>query len=106
MQQAIDTIRTLVHFFKRGANKTPCILIDLVDHTLQELSNARHPDTKDGKTWARSDIPEKNTGEHVTIRAGAPVNVIDHIVNSNHDNHQSKLDKIDEYVQIVSRVMC
>ena len=106
MQQAIDTIRTLVRIFKKDANKTPCMLLDLVDSTLQELSDARHPDPKDGKTWTRPDTTEKATGDRVTIRTGTALDVIDHMVNSNHDNHQSKLDKIDEYVKIVSNVLC
>ncbi|WP_419617767.1 hypothetical protein [Thiolapillus sp.] len=106
MQRAIDTIRTLVHVFKKDANKTPCILIDLVDHTLQELSDAKRPDPEDGRTWVRPEAPKKATGERVTIRSGTALDVIDHMVNSKHDNHQSKLDKIDEYVKIVSNVLC
>ncbi|WP_419637919.1 hypothetical protein [Thiolapillus sp.] len=106
MQHAIDTIRTLVRVFKKDANKTPCMLLDLVDSTLQELSDARRPDPKDGKTWVRPEVPKKATGERVTIRSGTALDVIDHMVNSNHDNQQSKLDKIDEYVKIVSNVLC
>ncbi|WP_419625794.1 hypothetical protein [Thiolapillus sp.] len=107
MQHAIDTIRTLVRVFKKDANKTPCMLLDLVDSTLQDLSDARHPDPKDGKTWARPHTSQGTYPEdHIIIRSGPALDAIDHMVNSKHDNQQTKLDKIDEYVKLVSQVLC